>query len=406
MKTEETGIFQEENGLWYYRFSMMINGEKRNFKSRVDENGNRLTSKKQTIRAKLLAIEKAKQEASQTINPVKIVRKTYAQVFEEYQEKGRSSKAFETKRKQDSLWKNHLKESFGNRYVDEVSVAEINDFLSDLYYIDGYSYQYVESFLKMFYLICGQAYSRNYLDHDTYNKLCLNKGTKISMPKMKVDEDTDIVSFSKKEIKKLDAYFQGTNGETAYMLGRYCGLRINECYGLKWENVDLVNGTILIDRQMQYQDSIIKLKPLKTRNAKRTIVMCSKLKVYFQNLFLCRERDATQRAKVRNQKQTFLEDIDGSTISSLDLVNSLPDGKIQTVNSMKYHSQLIKSTLKIEFKYHYLRHTFGTFLADLNTPAHLLCKQMGHGNIQVTQKYYIAFSENGFDVLQHNLNKI
>lgn len=406
MKSEETGIFQEENGLWYYRFSMMINGEKRNFKSRVDENGNRLTSKKQTIRAKLLAIEKAKQEASQTINPVKIVRKTYAQVFEEYQEKGRSSKAFETKRKQDSLWKNHLKESFGNRYVDEVSVAEINDFLSDLYYIDGYSYQYVESFLKMFYLICGQAYSRNYLDHDTYNKLCLNKGTKISMPKMKVDEDTDIVSFSKKEIKKLDAYFQGTNGETAYMLGRYCGLRINECYGLKWENVDLVNGTILIDRQMQYQDSIIKLKPLKTRNAKRTIVMCSKLKVYFQNLFLCRERDATQRAKVRNQKQTFLEDIDGSTISSLDLVNSLPDGKIQTVNSMKYHSQLIKSTLKIEFKYHYLRHTFGTFLADLNTPAHLLCKQMGHGNIQVTQKYYIAFSENGFDVLQHNLNKI
>jgi integrase len=175
---------------------------------------------------------------------------------------------------------------------------------------------------------------------------------------------------------------------------------------LKWENVDLVNGTILIDRQMQYQDSIVKLKPLKTRNAKRTIVMCSKLKVYFQNLFLCRERDATQRAKVRNQKQTFLEDIDGSTISSLDLVNSLPDGKIQTVNSIKYHSQLIKSTLKIEFKYHYLRHTFGTFLADLNTPAHLLCKQMGHGNIQVTQKYYIAFSENGIDVLRHNLNKI
>ena len=404
MKTEETGIFQEENGFWYYRFSMTINGEKRNFKSRVDENGNRLTTKKQTIKAKMLAIEKAKQEASQ--KPMKIVRRTYKQVFSEYQERGRSSKAFATKRKQDSLWENHLKERFGHRYVDEVSVAEINDYLSDLYYIEGYSFQYVESFLKMFYLICGQAYSRNYLDHDTYNKLCLNKGTKISMPKMKVDEDTDIVSFTKKEIKKLDAYFEGTNGETAYMLGRYCGLRINECYGLKWENVDLVNGTILIDRQMQYQNGVVKLTPLKTRNAKRVIVMCAKLKVYFQNLFLQRERDASQMAEMRNQKQTFLQDVDGNTISSLDLVNSLPEGKMQTVNSMKYHSQMIKKTLKIEFKYHYLRHTFGTLLADLNTPAHLLCKQMGHGNIQVTQKYYIAFSENGFDVLQHNLNKI
>ena len=404
MKTEETGVFQEENGFWYYRFSMTINGEKRNFKSRVDENGNRLTTKKQTIKAKMLAIEKARQEASQ--KPMKIVRRTYKQVFSEYQERGRSSKAFATKRKQDSLWENHLKERFGHRYVDEVSVAEINDYLSDLYYIEGYSFQYVESFLKMFYLICGQAYSRNYLDHDTYNKLCLNKGTKISMPKMKVDEDTDIVSFTKKEIKKLDAYFEGTNGETAYMLGRYCGLRINECYGLKWENVDLVNGTILIDRQMQYQNGVVKLTPLKTRNAKRVIVMCAKLKVYFQNLFLQRERDASQMAEMRNQKQTFLQDVDGSTISSLDLVNSLPEGKMQTVNSMKYHSRMIKKTLKIEFKYHYLRHTFGTLLADLNTPAHLLCKQMGHGNIQVTQKYYIAFSENGFDVLQHNLNKI
>ena len=43
------------------------------------------------------------------------------------------------------------------------------------------------------------------------------------------------------------------------MLGRFCGLRINECFGLKWENVDVERGTILIDRQMQYQDGLIKL---------------------------------------------------------------------------------------------------------------------------------------------------
>lgn len=406
MNNQETGIYQMKSGFWAYRFSMTINGEKRMFKSSVDAEGKKLKTEKQAIRAKLLAIEEAKKEALQIIKPQQITRKTYAQVFSEFQEKGRSSRAFSTKRKQDSIWKNHLKEKFGDRFIDEVSVGEITDYLSDLYYIDGYSYQYVESFLKMFYLICGQAYSRNYLDHDTYNKLCLNKGTKISMPKMKVDEDTDIVSFTKKELKKLDNYFLGTNGETAYMLGRYCGLRINECYGLKWENVDLVNGTILIDRQMQYQNSIVKLTPLKTRNAKRIIVMCSKLKVYFQNLFLVCERDKRERAEVRNQKQTFLQDIDGNTISSLELVNSLPDGKMQTVNSMKYHTKMIKEKYKIEFKFHYLRHTFGTLLADLNTPAHLLCKQMGHSNIQVTQKYYISYSENAVEILRHNLNKI
>ncbi|MFR6561328.1 MAG: hypothetical protein ACLUR5_04520 [Eubacterium ventriosum] len=46
------------------------------------------------------------------------------------------------------------------------------------------------------------------------------------------------------------------------------------------------NGIITIDRQMQYQEGLIKLVSLKTRNAKRKIYMCSKLKKYFENLVL------------------------------------------------------------------------------------------------------------------------
>ena len=42
-------------------------------------------------------------------------------------------------------------------------------------------------------------------------------------------------------------------------------------------------------------------------------------------------------------------------------------------------------------------------LATLNTPAHILCSQMGHGNIQVTQHYYIAFSQRGVQLLKENL---
>ena len=210
----------------------------------------------------------------------------------------------------------------------------------------------------MFYLIFGQAYSRNYLDVDAYNKLCINKDTKIHMPKMKVDEDTDIVSFSKEEIAQLDQYFTGTNAETAYLLGRYCGLRINECYGLKWENVDIEKGTILIDRQMQYQEGLIKLVPLKTRNARRVMYMSPALKAHFIELKKQRDSAQTELAAQREQNQTFITDTDGNKISSLELVNTLPNGKIQTVNSMKYHSRTIKENLHITFKYHYLRHPY------------------------------------------------
>ena len=256
----------------------------------------------------------------------------------------------------------------------------------------------------MFYLIFGQAYSRNYLDVDSYNKLCVNKDIRIHMPKMKVDEDTDIVAFDCEQVELLDNYFHGTNAETAYLLGRYCGLRINECYGLKWENVDTERGTITIDRQMQYQEGLIKLVPLKTRNARRTVYMSDKLKVYLQELEWNNSKLTAAQAAQRTQNQTFITDIDGQAISSLELVNSLPNGKIQTVNSMKYHSKTIKQKLGIDFKYHHLRHTYGTRLAEMNTPTHILCNQMGHASGKVTERYYLAVSKPGIDILTRNLN--
>ena len=403
MAQNDTGVTKLENGNWEYRFVMVVDGKKVTSRKRKDEQGNPLTTKRAAIKARQAAMKKAQLGITHTAPTAK---KTVAEVYREYCEKGRSGKAYATIRKQDSLWDNHLSARFGHRYIDDISVAEIVDYLTELYYTDGLAFKYVESFLKMFYLIFGQAYSRNYLDVDTYSKLCLNKGTKIHMPKMKTSEEDDIAIFTREELARMDEYFSGSNGETAYLLGKYCGLRINECYGIRWENINLEEGTILIDRQMQYQDGLIKLVSLKTRNAKRTVMMNDQLKVYFQKLSEDRAATAEIMSAVRQQNQTFISDLDGQMLSSLELVNSLPNGKIQTVNSMKYHSKTIKQKLGIEFKFHYLRHTYGTHMAELNTPPHLLCNQMGHGNIRVTQKYYIAVSQTGLDILKKNLNQI
>lgn len=401
--TTKSGVYQLENGMWGFRYTVTYNGKRKDVKRQKDELGRILKTEKAALRARESAMLHDKM--SRIKKPVE-KRMTFAEVYQEYCEMGRSGKAYATIKKQDSLWKNHLAEKFGNKFIDEISVAEVNDYLSQLYYTEGRAYKYVESFLKMFYLIFGQAYSRNYLDVDTYNKLCVMKEVRISMPKMKNDEDTDIVAYEREQVKALEEYFTGTNAETAYLLGCYCGLRINECYGLKWENVDLVHGTITIDRQMQYQEGLIKLVPLKTRNARRTVYMSEKLKSYFVELARQRVADAEQLKGQREQNQTFIEDLDGEKVSSLELVNSLSNGKIQTVNSMKYHSRTIKTELGIDFKFHHLRHTYGTRLAELNTSTHILCNQMGHASGKVTERYYLAVSKSGIDILVRNLNAI
>lgn len=401
--TSTPGVYQLDNGFWGYRYTLTVNGKKKDFKKTKDELGKPFKTAKAAFRARETAIVREKENRTQR---PQMQRMTFAEVYQVYCEQGRNEKAYQTIRKQESLWNNHLAARFGKRFIDEIAVAEVNDYLAELYYTEGRAYRYVEGFLKMFYLIFGQAYSRNFLDVDTYNKLCVNKDVRIHMPKMKIDEDTDIVAYSREQVEMLDDYFTGTNAETAYLLGRCCGLRINECYGLKWENVDTERGTITIDRQMQYQDGLIKLVPLKTHNARRTLYMCDKLKVYFQELARRRSEDEIQFAALREQNQRLIEDLGGKQIFSTELVNCLPNGKIQTVNSMKYPTREIKARFHIDFKYHHLRHTYGTLMAEMNTPTHLLCNQMGHGNIQVTQRYYIAVSKSGVNILQGNLNML
>jgi integrase len=399
-----TGIYRNNNGYWYYRFTISVNGQKREFRGTKDEFGNFLRTQKQAIRARDAAKRMIQEE--QTSKAPAIQRRTVQEVYAEYCEKGRTGRAYQTIRKQDSLWKNHLQEKFGNQYIDTLSVAEINDYLAGLYYSQGLSYRYVESFLKMFYLIFGQAYSHNYIAMDAYNKICKNKDTKIHMPPMKDEDDLDIVTFSKNELAIMDKYFRGTNAETAYFLGKFCGLRINECFGLKWNHVDLDSGAIYIDRQQQYQDGLVKLVPVKTRNGKRTVYMNETLKAHLKKRYAQEQENAIKYAAIRKQKQRFIEDLDGTLIPSTDLVCCLHDGTLQTVNSMKYPTREIKKKLGIEFKYHYLRHTFGTMMAELNTPQHLLCRIMGHGHIHVTQRYYLGITPTGEELLKDKLNQI
>ena len=403
MSRTSSGVYQLPNGTWGFRYAYWINGKQKDIKRTKDENGNRFKTKTAAIKARESAMIEA--HAEHTQKPIK-PRMTVAEVFAEYCATGRCGKAYGTTRKQDSLWNNHISKRFGKRYVDDISVSEVNDYLSLLYHQEDRAYTYVEAFLKMFYLIFGQAYSRNYLDVDTYNTLCVNKNTKIHMPKRKIDEDDEIVAFNIEETNDLDEYFKGTNAETAYLLGRYCGLRINECYGLLWSNVDFDNDCIHIEQQMQYQEGLIMLSPLKTRNAKRTLYMNSKLKNHLLSVKAETDNADINITNVRKQNQTIITDTNGKPVSSLLLVNSLANGKIQTVNSMKYHSKKIKQTLGIDFKYHYLRHTYGTRLTEQNMPSHLLCNQMGHASSKVTEKYYIAMSKQGAEIIKEKIEGI
>lgn len=156
-KLNDTGVYRKKNGFWEYRFGVVVNGKTIFKKRSTDEYGNKLKTKSEAVAARDAAIVAVKTE--RTVEPP-ILRRTVKEVFTEYCETGRKDRAYQTIRKQDSIWENHLRERFGDRYCDEISSADVMDYLSELYYVDNRAFRYLESFLKMFYLIFGQTYSR------------------------------------------------------------------------------------------------------------------------------------------------------------------------------------------------------------------------------------------------------
>lgn len=399
-------VYQLKNGNWGYRFAITVNGEKVSQRRTKSVAGLPFKTQNQALKAREKAIKEVQAMALLPKTGEPTERKRIREVYAEYCAVGRNGKAFATIKKQEALWKNHILERFGSTYLDNVRVADIQDFLSELYHVQGYSYGYVEGFLKQFYLIFGQAYSRNYMTVNEYNKLCVNKNTKIKMPALKSVDVKEIESYTDEELTILDNYFKGKTVETAYMIGRYTGLRVAECYGLIWDRVNLEEGYISIERQMKTQEGVVKLVSLKTPNGKRKVYICDTLREYLSDLKEQIKVYEKEYAIQRQQNEKMVYDEEDGVISSLQLVNTLPNGRVQTEHAIRHHSKHIMNLHGLHFKYHNLRHTFGTKLALMNTPEHILLNQMGHSKSSTTHKYYLAMSTDGIEALKNNINRL
>lgn len=123
-KQNNTGVYKLNTGYWGFRYVVMINGVRKEARKTKDEFGAPFKTKKEAVKARQAAID----QEHDFRKPKPTIRKTIAEVFREYCENGRADRAYTTKRKQDSIWDNHLCTKFGSRFVDEVSAADVIDY--------------------------------------------------------------------------------------------------------------------------------------------------------------------------------------------------------------------------------------------------------------------------------------
>ena len=208
--------------------------------------------------------------------------------------------------------------------------------------------------------------------------------------------DDEIVVFSDDELKKIEPVFLEGDGNLlgAFYLGLKAGLRISEVFALRWRNIDVDSHTITVNRQLHYENNQWQLCPVKTLTSIRKILMPLSLENFLLNLKQTQEYEQEMRSIGYRNTERVYDTITKEVIQGGDFINRKRNGELLTNNSMKYYSKKIKNELQINFKFHYLRHTYATLCAYNNVNLQILMNQMGHKKIDTTRKYYLGLLNN------------
>jgi integrase len=298
------------------------------------------------------------------------------------------------------MWRNHVSTyrhdekdvPLGERDINSIKITDLDNFLYDMY--QNHSFAYTQGFLKFFYLLFGYAYDLELIDGDRYYRMFGDSKTRLSMPikdQSDVEVEDDIETYTDDELAVIEKIFMSEDGNllTAFYLGIYCGLRISECFAVRWSNVNWEKGTITINRQLHNTSGQITLSKVKTMTAIREVIMPSFLHDYLDSFYQQQRKEQSKAGQHYKATEKVYDEVLKEWIVGGDFINRRSNGELLTVNSMKYWSKKIKAETGIEFKFHNLRHTYATNCAFNNVNMLLLKQMLGHKKTDTTEAYYL-----------------
>lgn len=405
-KNADVGLKQLPNGNWAYRITYTQDGRKKDTTVRLDDNEQPFKRKVDAKRArehKLIELRKAKAVSSNTNCRLQ-------EIWDCYLQKSESGKAPATIKKYSSLWEQHIKGELGDRYISSITVSDINAFLQELYDRD-YSWEYVKSFQNFFHQLFRFAYAEERIDSDKYTRMFVDKATRIKMPRTNQEDyekGNKIQTYNSYEISRISEIFEQGDCYTAFLLGYMCGLRIAETFGLLWTDYNWDTHQITVCRQMTMENGQLCLRPVKTLKSSRIIDVPEFLHKHLMEKIRQQKRHPSQEYQMRALEMVLDKTSSRKTVEihGGDFINRKATGELLTINSIKYYSRKIKKETGIDFKYHVLRKTHLTFLANQNIPAVEVMNRAGHKKFDTTMKYYVNCSEESRRQLLNTLNAI
>lgn len=299
---------------------------------------------------------------------------------------------------------NHLKPRFGHYRLRAVKPAIIQEYINEIK-LNGFAHSQV----KNIFILLSQAfnYAVEPLQYISQNPCQFVKvGKMITPPRERIIlTDTQFETI-------LNRFPVGNRFHIPLLIGWHCGLRIGECFGLTWGDIDFENHTINIHKQMttrKINDVNCWVLQQPKNNSCRIIPFGETL---YQALKTEQKRQKTNELQYGEYYtiqvlRSFTDHhgiIQEQVLETQKLISSdLPrfyavcvdeNGTQTTPMSFKYCSRIIHHELNMAFDYHSLRHTHATKLVKAGANIKAVQQRLGHKDITTTMNTYVHHTKN------------
>lgn len=208
----------------------------------------------------------------------------------------------------------------------------------------------------------------------------------------------------------IERFPPGSDYYISLIIGYYTGLRIGEVMALTWEDIDLTQNTISVNKIIFKKSPDWIFGSTKTKTSVRTIKIGATLAdilrqhkkwqldnrleydEYYTLHFEFSEIDPETGKSVRKIVSKQANEV-SDTLTQVNMVCTRKSGILITPDSFKSASSTIHKQLKIDFNFHSLRHTHATMLIENGANIKDVQARLGHTNIKTTLDTYTHATE-------------